>query len=132
MSSIKFACVELTRCQIFLSHLHKLTSSLNHILSGASSENTQQDTKSTRLIRLHDLMVDKLSKKWMKWQQSESSWKRKTVSWGTKVLENITYEEHFLKTIPIVDNNSTLPTVKMLSQVIAEYIDGNFSRSVPN
>ena len=47
-----------------------------------------------------DKISDKVAKTWAKWEEEEKGWKKKVVTWGNKVQQQIPYEEWGLKSIP--------------------------------
>jgi hypothetical protein len=50
--------------------------------------------------RIDDRLAQKAEKTWSAWTKSDVKWKRKIVGWANSAMEQISYEEWSLKTIP--------------------------------
>ncbi|CAN6653883.1 hypothetical protein TRVA0_026S02234 [Trichomonascus vanleenenianus] len=53
--------------------------------------------------RIDDRLVKKASEFWTKWSNSDKQWKKTIVGWADRAMENISYDEWSLKTIPAKD-----------------------------
>lgn len=51
-------------------------------------------------LTLADKVVQRAAKTWLSFEQAPGGWKRKLATWGNKVVDNIDYREHCLKSVP--------------------------------
>ena len=81
-----------------------------------------------------DRITDKASTTWVQWEDSNSSWKRKLVSWGNRIFERIPFEEWGLKSIPPLSTRRREKELKGIEKVEVVYpnnvIDKDIVRDV--